>query len=84
MGIDSAVLHFGKYRGQSLSDVPLNYLFWLREQDRLRAYRLGLGHTGLDERDVRRMVKGNGLLSIPFCVALNHHIRLRTPLRHSS
>lgn len=76
MGIESAVMYFGKYKGQPLSEVPLDYLQWLKEKDRLRGCELGFGGTELDERDTRRMDK-NKLLSIPFCVALNYHINLR-------
>ena len=76
MGIESAVMYFGKYKGQPLSEVPLDYLQWLKEKDRLRGCELGFGGTELDERDTRRMDKKNKLLSIPFCVALNYHINL--------
>jgi len=27
------ILQFGKYKGQTLADVPSGYLDWLREQD---------------------------------------------------
>ena len=77
MGIESAVMYFGKYKGQSISEVPLDYLQWLKEQDRLRGCELGFGGTGLHERDTRRMDKKNKLLSIPFYVALNYHISVR-------
>ena len=76
MGIECAVMYFGKYKGQPLSEVPLDYLQWLKEKDRLRGCELGLG-AELDERDTRRMDQKNKLLSIPFCVALNYHINLR-------
>ena len=77
MGIESAIIHFGKYKGQPLSEIPLDYLQWLREKDRLRGCELGFGGKELDERDTRRMDRKNKLLSIPFCVALIHHINLR-------
>ena len=76
MGIESAVMYFGKYKGQPLLEVPLDYLQWMKEKDRLRGCELGFGGTELDERDTRRMEKENKLLSIPFCGALNHHINL--------
>ena len=57
MGVDSAAMYFGKYKGRFLSEVPLDYLQWLKEQDRLRGCELGVGGTGLDERDTRRMDK---------------------------
>lgn len=70
-------MYFGKYKGQLLSEVPLDYLQWLKEKDRLRGCELGFGSTELDERDTRRMERKNRLLSIPFCVALKYHITLR-------
>ena len=57
MGIESAVMYFGKYKGQPLSEIPLDYLQWLKEKDRLRGCELGFGGTELDERDTRRMDK---------------------------
>ena len=45
MGIESAVMYFGKYKGQPLSEVPLDYLQWLKEKDRLRGCELGFGGT---------------------------------------
>lgn len=29
----SIQIHFGKYKGQLLDDIPANYLKWLSEQD---------------------------------------------------
>ena len=75
MGIESAVMYFGKYKGQPLSEVPLHYLQWLKEQDRSRGRELGFGE--LHGRDVRRIDQKNKLLSIPFCAALDHHISVR-------
>lgn len=31
--ITDYVLTFGKYKGQTLDDVPADYLLWLEEQD---------------------------------------------------
>ena len=29
-------IHFGKYKGQELDDVPANYLLWLYESETIR------------------------------------------------
>lgn len=76
MGIESAIMPFGKYKGGPISEIPLHYLQWLKEQDRLRARDLNFGGSHLDERDTRRLDKNNKLLSIPLCVAINHHINV--------
>lgn len=31
-------IHFGKYKGQYLDDIPANYLKWLSEQDWIEDY----------------------------------------------
>lgn len=68
MAIHEAIMKFGKYKGQRMSEIPVGYLEWLINKERSE-------HGFVGERDTRRLDKNNGLFSIPLMVALNHHIQ---------
>jgi uncharacterized protein (DUF3820 family) len=73
MGIDDAVMHFGKYRGMFMRNVPMSYLQWLQDQDDEKAE----SEFGMEvnARDSRRI--GSRLMSIPLRVAINYHVTAR-------
>jgi len=55
------VLHFGKYKGQDLEDVPDHYLEWLDEQD----WVVGLLRRELDKELVSRYLKEPAVVAQP-------------------
>ena len=70
MGINDAVMKFGKHKGVPIKNVPNSYLHWLLREDKKKSREM-FG-SELPVRDGRRV--GTKLLSNALGVAIKHHL----------